>query len=116
MRAVEPDIWIEASGVPQAAESAIDMVRRGGTVLLFAVYPESSRISVNPFHINEHEITVVGSLNNPHTHQRAIDLIASGRVDIASIVTHELPLADLPKALEPGHFPTAGKILIRPND
>lgn len=116
VRQVEPDVWIEASGIPVVAETAIRMVRRGGTVLLFAVYPESSRISINPFHINEHEITVIGSLNNPHTHQRAIDLIASRRIDIASIITHEVPLADLPKTLEPGNFPTAGKILIRPND
>lgn len=109
-----PDVVIEASGNPAAAELALALVRRGGTVLLFAVYPEQSRIPISPFRINEDELRVVGSLNNPHTHQRAIDILASGRLDVSQIITDVITLDDLGSAMDPANFPRAGKIIVRP--
>lgn len=111
---VGPDVVIEASGNPSAAVTAIDVVRRGGTVLLFAVYPESARIEVSPFRINEDELCIVGSLNNPHTHQRAIDLVASGRLDVSEVITDLIELDELERAMDVRNFPTAGKILVVP--
>ncbi len=111
---VGPDVVIEASGNPSAAVAAVDLVRRGGTVLLFAVYPESVRIEVSPFRINEDELSIVGSLNNPHTHQRAIDLVASGRLDVSEVITDLIDLDELERAMDARNFPTAGKILVVP--
>jgi L-iditol 2-dehydrogenase len=112
--AVGPDVVIEASGSSSAAEAAIALVRRGGTVLLFAVYPEDARISISPFRINEDELRVVGTLNNPHTHQRAIDLLAAGRLDVSQLITDEITLDELGSAMDPANFPRAGKIIVRP--
>ena len=109
-----PDVVIEASGNPAAAAEAVEIVRRGGTVLLFAVYPEAARIEVNPFRINDDELTIVGSLNNPHTHQRAIDLVASGRLDLTDVITDLIGLDELERAMDVSNFPTAGKILVAP--
>ncbi len=109
-----PDVVIEASGRTQTAEWAIGLVRRGGTVVLFGVYPEQERLSLNPFRVNEDELRIVGSLNNPNTHQRAIDLLASGRVVLDAVITHRLGLEDLPKAMDRDSFPGAGKITVDP--
>ena len=109
-----PDVVIEASGRTQTAEWAIGLVRRGGTVVLFGVYPEQERLSLNPFRVNEDELRIVGSLNNPNTHQRAIDLLASGRVVLDGVITHRLGLEDLAKAMDRASFPGAGKITIDP--
>jgi L-iditol 2-dehydrogenase len=114
LRDPAPDVVIEASGRTQTAEWAIGLVRRGGTVVLFGVYPEQERLSVNPFRVNEDELRIVGSLNNPNTHQRAIDLLASGRVALDGVITHRLSLEDLPKAMERDSFPGAGKITVDP--
>ena len=108
------DVVIEASGRTQTAEWAIGLVRRGGTVVLFGVYPEQERLSVNPFRVNEDELRIVGSLNNPNTHQRAIDLLSSGRVVLDGVITHRLGLEDLGKAMDRDSFPGAGKITIDP--
>jgi threonine dehydrogenase-like Zn-dependent dehydrogenase len=89
-------------------------VRHGGTVVLFGVYPEQERLSVSPFRVNEDELRIVGSLNNPNTHERAIDLLASGRVVLGGVITHRLGLEDLPKAMDRDRFPGAGKITIDP--
>jgi 2-desacetyl-2-hydroxyethyl bacteriochlorophyllide A dehydrogenase len=108
------DVVIEASGRTQTAEWAIGLVRRGGTVVLFGVYPEQERLSLNPFRVNEDELRIVGSLNNPNTHQRAIDLLASGRVALDGVITHRLGLEDLPQAMDRESFPGAGKITVDP--
>jgi len=109
---VGADVVVEASGQLEAAERSFGLVRRGGTVLLFGVYPTTGRIPVSAFHINEGELRVVGSLNNPSTHSRALDLIASRRVNIANVLSDRLSLADLPAAMDRDNFPTASKIAI----
>jgi threonine dehydrogenase-like Zn-dependent dehydrogenase len=106
------DVVIEASGNLESAEGSFDLVRRGGTIVLFGVYPEGRSISVSPFHINEDELRVVGSLNNPSTHSRALDLLATGRVSLESVVTDVLPLEELVTALDLNNFVAPGKIAI----
>ena len=109
---VGADVVIEASGSLLAAATCFDLVRRGGTVLLFAVYPVGATIAVSPFRINEDELRVVGSLNNPSTHVRALDLLASGRVSVEGMVTHRLALDDLELAMDLVNFDAPGKITI----
>lgn len=114
LRDPSADVVIEASGRTQTAEWALGLVRRGGTVVLFGVYPEQERLSLNPFRVNEDELRIVGSLNNPNTHQRAIDLLASRRVSLDGMITHRLDLEDLTTAMDRGRFPGAGKITVGP--
>ncbi len=109
---VGADVVIEASGSLVAAHASFDLVRRGGTVVLFAVYPQGANITVSPFRINEDELRVVGSLNNPSTHSRAIDLLASGRVRVDEMVSHRLALEDLALAMDLDNFSAPGKITI----
>ena len=109
---VGADVVIEASGSLQAVSTAMDLARRGGTVLLFAVYPQGATVAVSPFRINEDELRIVGSLNNPSTHARALDLVASGRVSLEGVVSHRLALEDLATAMDLGNFDQPGKILI----
>jgi L-iditol 2-dehydrogenase len=109
---VGADVVIEASGRLEAAEGCFSLVRRGGTVLLFGVYPESQTIPISAFQINEDELRVVGSLNNPSTHSRAIDLISSGRLTTDDVVSDRLPLDDLAIAMNLDNFANPGKIVI----
>jgi 2-desacetyl-2-hydroxyethyl bacteriochlorophyllide A dehydrogenase len=109
---VGADVVIEASGSLTAAQSSLDLVRRGGTVLLFAVYPQGRTVAVSPFRINEDELRVVGSLNNPSTHSRALDLVASGRVTLEGMVSHRLALEDIDLAMNLDNFSQPSKVVI----
>ena len=109
------DVVIEATGDTASAQGSVDLVRRGGTLLLFGVYPSEARVSVSPFRVNEDELRIVGSLNNPNTHQRAIDLLASRRIVLDGVITHRLGLAELGSAMDRANFPGAGKITIDPS-
>ena len=110
--AIGADVVIEASGNLASAERSFEMVRRGGSVVLFGVYPESGAITVSPYRINEDELRVVGSLNNPNTHSRALDLLATGRVSLEGIVTAVLPLDEIAVAMDLDNFEAPGKISI----
>jgi L-iditol 2-dehydrogenase len=109
------DVVIEASGTTDGARLALDLVRRGGRVVWFGVYPESQLVEVSPYVINENEITIRGSFNNPFTHQAAVALAASGRLRLPELVTDTITLDQLTVALDPTAPLPAGKVLVRPS-
>jgi L-iditol 2-dehydrogenase len=112
---VGADVVIEASGTTDGARLALDLVRRGGRVVWFGVYPESQLIEVSPYLINENEITIRGSFNNPFTHQAAVALAASGRLRLSELVSDTITLSRLSMALDPAAPLPAGKVLVQPS-
>jgi 2-desacetyl-2-hydroxyethyl bacteriochlorophyllide A dehydrogenase len=108
------DVVIEASGTIDGARLTLDLVRRGGRIVWFGVYPESQAIEINPYAVNENEITIRGSFNNPFTHQAAVALAASGRVQLSELVSDRIALDQLPPLLDPAAPLPAGKVLVQP--
>ncbi len=108
------DVVIEAAGTMATAEAALSLVRRGGTVLWFGVPPASKRMEISPFWVNDNEITIRGSFNNPLTFARSLALIGAGRVKVRPLITDSVPLREMEAALDLANFPNAGKILVVP--
>jgi 2-desacetyl-2-hydroxyethyl bacteriochlorophyllide A dehydrogenase len=112
---VGADVVIEASGTLEGARQTLDLVRRGGHVVWFGVYPESGRLAISPFLVNENEITIRGSFNNPFTHQAAVALAGSGRIKLDQLISDRIRLDQLQGFLEPGGEPPAGKAIVLPH-
>jgi 2-desacetyl-2-hydroxyethyl bacteriochlorophyllide A dehydrogenase len=108
------DVVIEASGTIEGARLSLELVRRGGRIVWFGVYPESQTIEINPYAVNENEITICGSFNNPFTHQAAVALAASGRVRLSELVSERIALDQLPTFLDLAAPLPAGKVLVQP--
>jgi len=70
------DIIIDCSGNSAAIEEAIGWLYPLGKFLFFGICPEDSKISIQPFQIFQKELTLIGSVINPFTFQRAIELMA----------------------------------------
>lgn len=93
------DIVIECAGNTAAAAQAFEATKRGTTVLLFSV-PKSGAIHpLSLEQIYQKELKVIGSMINPDTHQRAIDLINNGLIQLDPIITHRFPLDKLKGAI-----------------
>ena len=107
------DVVIEASGRLEGAQLALQLVRRGGTVVWFGVYPETEPVPVSPYLVNENELTVRGSFNNPFTHAAALGVIAAHRLRLDELISDRLGLDRLAAALESGDR-YAGKVLVVP--
>jgi threonine dehydrogenase-like Zn-dependent dehydrogenase len=105
---VGADVVIECVGKAQTMRMAIDLARRGGTVEFFGVCPIGESIPVQPNQVYFKELTIVGSYVNPHTFDRAITLLISGRVKIDAFQIDRFPLDGVHEALA---FQREGKTL-----
>jgi L-iditol 2-dehydrogenase len=111
-----PEVVFEAVGSAKTIELALDLAGRGAKVNLFGVAPQSDVIKVKPFMLYDKELEISASYRNPFTFDRSIQLLASGRIDVKSIITHRFPLRDIQEAFKT--FETrkneAFKIMIKP--
>jgi len=86
------DVVIEVVGGLKAQSNAIGYVRRGGQVVFYGVSPKGGKIEVSPFDINENEIKVTGSFNNPYTTAQAVRLIGARKIRVDNLISHRIPL------------------------
>jgi L-iditol 2-dehydrogenase len=92
---------IEAIGLPTTWEQAIKMVQRGGTVLEFGGCPPGTKISLDTMLIHYNEIVVQGSFHAPPSYfWKALDLIASRKLNVRRIITRQMPLEKISEAFE----------------
>ena len=86
------DVVIDTSGDPRLVRPAIEMLRPGGTLLLYAISHEPVP-DFTTFPMYFKELTVVGSRALlPADFPPAIRLVASGAVDLDGLVTGTYPL------------------------
>ena len=93
------DVAFEAAGVAETFTLAVGVVRRAGTVVVVGAAPKSAVVGLSPFDIFERELRVLGSHLNPLTHARAVDLAASGQLDLAPLITQRVGLTEVPAVL-----------------
>ncbi len=88
------DVSIEAVGTPDAWETAVQFVRRGGTVNFFGGCPADSRVSLDTSLLHYSEITCKASFHHTPAHiRKALELIARGEIRASDFVNREEPLA-----------------------
>lgn len=94
------DVAIVAAPAPAPQEQAIDLVRKRGTVCLFASLPKGhSAITIDSRPLHYNEIRMVGTSDSTPAHvARAVELIAGGRLPMDKLATHVLDLADIHEA------------------
>jgi L-iditol 2-dehydrogenase len=95
------DVVIEAIGLPATWEQALRLVRKGGTVLEFGGCPPGTEIRVSTEMLHYGEVTVLGAFHaTPLLFRKALDLIASGTIDVRPLVTRRMMLEEIVQAFE----------------
>lgn len=105
---------IEATGVPAAAQTAVESLGRGGTMLVFGVAPPEALLPLSQFKVYNDEITVLGSMAVLNTFEPAMRLMASGAIDSDAMLTHTLTLEQFPAAVQLVRNRTGLKVQIDP--
>lgn len=103
------DIVVDAVG--NQMDQAIQLTRRGGQVILFGLRPHD-RPSVSQYAITRYDLTIHGSFVGLHPFAQTIQLLESRRVQPSVLVTHRLPLTELPRGIELMRAQQAMKVLI----
>ncbi len=89
------------TAAPQAIRQAFATVDRGGAILFFAPVPPGAAFPVPLHDLWSDGIRIVHSYAGPPADMlTALDLITHRRVDVASMVTHRLPLARAQEAFD----------------
>jgi L-iditol 2-dehydrogenase len=95
------DIAIEAVGVPEAWEEAVEMVRKGGTVNFFGGCAVGTHVSLDTNRIHYSDITLRATFHHtPAMCRKALDLIAGGRFQAGAFITGHAHLYELNRVFE----------------
>jgi 2-desacetyl-2-hydroxyethyl bacteriochlorophyllide A dehydrogenase len=111
------DIVIECAGNESAAQISLDLVRKGGTIVIFGLSSSDSFLKLNLQTLFHNELTIKSSLLNPYTFQTAVDLLITGRIKVDLFNTHYFSLEDqkLFSVFNNGGDRTISKYMVVPN-
>jgi L-iditol 2-dehydrogenase len=113
---IGPSVIITAAPAGVAQEQAIAMAAPGGRVSFFGGLPKDKPlITVDSNVVHYKELILAGANgSSPAQNAEALALIASGKVPVADLITHRLPLSQVEDAI---HAVTSGeaiKVVIKP--
>lgn len=92
------DVAIEAVGVPETFETAVDLVRPGGHVANIGVHGKPATLHLEQIWIRD--LTITTGLVDTNSTPRLIDLVTSGRLDPAAMITHHYTMNEFPAAYD----------------
>ncbi|MBO4356514.1 MAG: alcohol dehydrogenase catalytic domain-containing protein [Clostridia bacterium] len=93
------DYIIEATGIEECIQNSFKLCKKGGYVAL-AGYGRGKTMSVRIDDIHINNLHVIGAGNNWNQHQKAIDMMAEGAVDMTPFISEKLSLDDFKKGLD----------------
>ena len=109
------DVVIEAVGTPAAFERSVDIVRRGGTVVVMGVYTsEVVQAQIGVWWIRALQIRFAGTTPVHTWWKQAMAEVEAGRLDPLPIVSHRLPLDEAAHGYELFDTKQATKVLLTP--
>ena len=108
---------IEATNAPDGFRDAIEAARIGGRVVLVGI-PDGDLYTLPAAAARRRALKIKFARRMGDVYPRAIALVASGKVDVARLVTNQVPLADGPKAFRQhaDNLPGLVKTLIYPQE
>ncbi|MDO7881980.1 zinc-dependent dehydrogenase [Antiquaquibacter soli] len=110
------DVVITAAASGAAQEQGLRMLARQGRISLFGGLPKDNpTITVDANLVHYRELSIIGvNGSSPEHNKRALDLIASGAVPVADLITHRLPLDRVLDAIDIVGRGEAIKVTIEP--
>jgi L-iditol 2-dehydrogenase len=108
------DVLLECSGAPGVLAQGMRRLRPAGRAAMIGMSKEEAiGLPLSQLNVNELTLSLVNRYN--HTWPLAIELVASGRVDVAPLVTHHFSLAESADALTlASRVPDSVKAVIHP--
>ena len=91
------DVLLECSGAAPALKNGLRALDRAGRAVLIGMGPDEVSIEV-PI-VQNRELQVFGVFRYANTYPTALELIASGKVDVDAVITHRFTLEQTEDAL-----------------
>ncbi len=109
------DVVVECVGLPEIWERAFSCVRPGGTVHFFGGCKSGSTVTFDTTKMHYGDVKLMSVFHHtPKYFREALDLIASGQIEVEKLITDTLPLDKVEYAMQQHIEGKAIKFLIKP--
>jgi L-iditol 2-dehydrogenase len=110
------DVVITACPSPEAQQDAVKMAKNRAHINFFGGLPkEKENVVLNTNTIHYKELFITGAHGAmPRHHQKAVDLIATGTVDVKPFITQSFPLAEVKEAFEKAESHEGMRVVVKP--
>jgi L-iditol 2-dehydrogenase len=109
----QPDLAIIAAPAAGPTATALEILRPGGSMLLFSGYPHGTHMPFDLYKFHYAEKHIHGSIDaTVEDFQQAMRL--QSQLDMARLVTGRFPLDQTPQAFRAAREPEAVKVVIKP--
>jgi L-iditol 2-dehydrogenase len=109
------DVVVLTAGHGGTVQDACRWVRDGGSITLFGNLAQQQPAQLDPNTLYTREITLQGSYSpSPLELVHAVHLIEAHAIEATPLITHCLPLEELPQAVELARTRQAMKVIINP--
>lgn len=111
-----PNVIITAAPAGQAQEQAVRMCRPGGRISFFGGLPKDKpMVTIDSNLVHYKELILAGANGStPEHNQRALDLMASGKVKVSDLLTHTVSLDRVQDAIDLVLGGEAIKVVVTP--
>lgn len=107
------DVAIECVGLPQMWEKMFSLVRKGGYVHFFGGCASGTTVNFDTRRLHYDEVKIISSFHHtPQYFREALDLIASGKLDVEKLITRKMDMKYAKRAIEMHRDGEAVKILL----
>ena len=107
------DVAIECVGLPSMWEKMFSLVRKGGYVHFFGGCATGTSVNIDTKRLHYDEVKIISSFHHtPKYFREALDLIASGKIDVEKLITKHMDMKYAKKAIEMHRDGEAIKILL----
>ena len=105
------DVVVDAAGT--LLPEALEMVRRGGRVILFGMNLHGER-SVNQYWITRNQVSILGSFIQRTEFPKAVRLLEAGLLPLDKLATHRIRLSEIGLGLDAMRAGEAIKVVVQP--
>ena len=114
MKGLGFDIVLECVGIEATARQAINLVRKGGRIVVAGVFGDD--VTVPMKYVQDRELEIFGTLMySKSDFSEALRLITEDRVPAERLISHHLSLEEVPSSFalldDPGQ--PSGKMMVR---
>jgi L-iditol 2-dehydrogenase len=93
------DIVFDCCGEQEAIDDALKMIKPGGKIMLIGI-PEKQHLCFDMDYMRRKEITLINVRRQRFCVQEALDLMASGKIDVSVMATHHFKFRETKKAFD----------------
>jgi threonine 3-dehydrogenase len=106
------DVTLEMSGHPDSLALAVESTRPGGRISLLGVYGDPKQtVDMNQVIFKGLDVQGIVGRRLWQTWDQMLDLLESGRLNLAPVVTHQMPFTEFSTAMELMNSGQAGKVV-----